>query len=77
VDRESTVAEFLRPAHFVPESKLVGELLTEMQNRKSETAIMVNEYGDPSGIVTVSQLAQEIMGEVRWGLAEVEKRGDN
>jgi putative hemolysin len=74
VNRESTVAEFLRPAHFVPESKLVGELLTEMQDRKSETAIMVNAYGDPSGIVTISQLAQEIIGEVRWGLAEIEKR---
>jgi putative hemolysin len=77
VDRESTVAEFLRPAYFVSESKLVGELLTEMQDIKSETAIMVNEYGDPSGIVTISQLAQEIMGEVRWALAEVEKRMSN
>ena len=75
VDRESTIAGFLRPAHFVPESKLVGELLIEMQDRKSETAIMVNEYGDPSGIVTVSQLAQEIMGEVRWTLAEVGRGG--
>jgi len=70
VDRESTVAEFLRPAHFVPESKLVGELLRQMQDRKSETAIVVDERGAPSGIVTVSQLAQEIVGEVRWTLAE-------
>jgi len=75
VDRESTVAEFLRPAHLVSESKSVGELLTEMQDRKSEMAIMVNEYGVPSGIVTISQLAQEIMGEVRWGLAEVGRGG--
>jgi putative hemolysin len=71
VDRESTIACFLRPVHFVLESKLVGELLIEMQDRKSEMAIIVNERGSPSGIITVSQLAQEIMGEVRWTLAEV------
>lgn len=71
VDRESTIATFLRPAHFVIESKLVGELLIEMKKAKSETAIVVDKYGTPSGIVTVSQLAQEIMGEVRWRLAEV------
>lgn len=76
VDRQSTVAEFLRPAHLVPESELVGELLTEMQNRKSETAIMVNGYGYPSGIITISQLAQEIMGEVRWRLAELGRGGE-
>jgi len=72
---ESTVGEFLRPAHFVSESKLVAELLIEMQDAKSETAIMVNEYGVISGIVTISQLAQEIIGELRWALAEVEKMG--
>jgi len=75
VDRENTVAEFLRPPHLVSESTLVVELLTEMQDKKSETAIMVNKYGVPSGIVTISQLAQEIMGEVRWRLAEVETAG--
>jgi len=71
---ESTIAEFLRPANFVPESKSVGELLIDMQDRKSETAIMVNKYGNPSGIVTVSQLAREIMGELRWELAELENK---
>jgi putative hemolysin len=76
VDRESTIAGFLRPAYFVLESKLVGELLIEMQDRKSETAIVVDERGDPFGMVTVSQLAQEIMGEVRWTLAEVRRRGE-
>jgi putative hemolysin len=75
VERESTTAGFLRPAHFVLESKLVGELLIEMQDRKSEMAIIVNEHGAPSGIITVSQLAQEIMGEVRWTVAEVGKVG--
>jgi putative hemolysin len=69
-DRESTVAKFLRPAHFVLESKLVGEVLNEMQDMKSETAIITDEHGSPSGIITVSQLAQEIMGELRWTLAE-------
>jgi CBS domain containing-hemolysin-like protein len=76
VDRESTIAGFLRPAHFVLESKFVGELLIEMQDRKSEMAIIIGEHGAPSGIVTVSQLAQEIMGEVRWTLAEVGRGGE-
>jgi len=71
VDRESTIAAFLRPARFAAESKLVGELLIEMQDTKAETAIMVDEHGAPSGIVTISQLAREIMGELRWRLAEV------
>jgi len=75
VNRQSTVAEFIRPAYLAPESKSVGELLAEMQNRKCEMAIMINECGDPSGIVTVSQLAQEIMGELRWRLAEVGRGG--
>lgn len=70
VDRESTITCFLRPVHFAPESKLVGELLIDMQDTKSETAIMVDEHKAPSGIVTVSQLAQEVMGEVRWALGE-------
>jgi putative hemolysin len=74
VERETTIAAFLRPALLVPENKLVGELITEMQDTKSETAIVVNEYQFASGIVTVSQLAQEIMGQVRWGVAALEKR---
>ncbi|MFP3976210.1 MAG: hemolysin family protein [Dehalococcoidia bacterium] len=73
VDRGNTVADFLRPAHVVPESKLVGELLTEMQDRKSETAVMVDDYGAPSGIITISQLAQQIMGDLRWTLADAEE----
>ena len=76
VERESTVAKFIRPAHLALESKLVGELLAEMQDGKSETAILVNDYGEPSGIVTISQLAQEIIGEVRWRLAEVRRGGE-
>lgn len=71
VDRESTISAFLRPTHFAAESKLVGELIIEMQDTKAETAIVVDEHGYPSGIVTISQLAREIMGEVRWRLAEV------
>jgi CBS domain containing-hemolysin-like protein len=45
-----------------------------MQAKKSEMAIVVSEYGGSSGIVTTSQLAQEIVGEVQWGLVEAEKK---
>jgi len=73
VDRQSTVAGFIRPVCLASEGELVGELLAQIQDSKSEMAIVVDENGVPSGIVTVSQLAQEIMGKVRWGLAQVEE----
>src|SRR5258708_775994 len=58
------VRESLRPAHFVPESKRVAELLREMQTEKFHMAIVVDEYGGTAGLVTMEDLLQGIVGEV-------------
>jgi CBS domain containing-hemolysin-like protein len=54
----------LRPAHFVPESKRLAELLREMQTEKFHMAIVVDEYGDTAGLVTMEDLLEEIVGEI-------------
>ena len=67
-DREAshrTVAELVRPALFVPETKLGSELLKEMQQKKQQLAIVIDEYGLVAGVVTVEDLVEEIVGEIR------------
>jgi gliding motility-associated protein GldE len=54
-----------RKAFFVPESKKVDDLLTEFQRDKMHMAIVVDEYGGTSGIVTLQDILQEIVGEVK------------
>jgi putative hemolysin len=58
------VRESLRPAHVVPESKRVAELLREMQTEKFHMAIVVDEYGGTAGLVTMEDLLEEIVGEI-------------
>jgi CBS domain containing-hemolysin-like protein len=62
--REPSLKEILRPAIFVPESKKIAELLREMQQRKTHMAIVVDEYGDVAGLVTIEDLLEEIVGEI-------------
>ena len=57
--------DLLRPALFVPWTKPVGELLTEMQAKRSLIALVVDEYGGFSGIVTLEDILEEIVGEIR------------
>jgi CBS domain containing-hemolysin-like protein len=61
----SIVTHLARPVHYVPGTKLVGELFNEMRDRGFLMAIVVSEYGGTSGIVTIQQLVEEIVGEVR------------
>ncbi len=62
---EESVAELVRDAYFVPEAKKVDELLTEMQAKRIQMAIVVDEYGGTAGIVTFEDIVEEIVGEVR------------
>src|SRR6185503_8694075 len=64
-ERVSDLRELLRPAHFVPETKKADELLREMQRNKVHLAIVVDEYGGTAGLVTIEDLVEEIVGEIR------------
>ncbi len=59
-----TVKELVRPALFVPETKLGSELLKEMQRRNQQMAIAVDEHGSVAGIITIEDLVEEIVGEM-------------
>ena len=59
-----SLAELMREAYFVPETKKVSELLREFQRRHLWMAIVVDEYGGVSGLVTVEDLLEEIVGEI-------------
>jgi putative hemolysin len=55
----------LRSAYFVPEAKVVDELLAEMQTRRVHMAVVVDEYGGVAGLVTMEDIVEEIVGEIR------------
>ena len=62
--KEPTVKDIVRPAMFIPESKKIAELLREMQQKKTHMAIVVDEFGDVAGLVTLEDLLEEIVGEI-------------
>jgi CBS domain containing-hemolysin-like protein len=64
-EKDPDLRSILRPAHHVPESKKVHEMLTEMKQRQISIAIAVDEYGGTAGLVTVEDLLEEIVGEIR------------
>jgi len=58
------LADIARPAHFVPESMRVADLLREMQQRKTHIAMVTDEYGSVSGLVTLEDLLEELVGDI-------------
>ncbi|GGN86733.1 membrane protein [Actinoplanes lobatus] len=58
------VAEAMRAANFVPESKPVDDLLSEMQAARNHLVIVVDEYGGTAGLVTIEDILEEIVGEI-------------
>ena len=61
---DSNLSRFLRPVLYVPESKTLEDLLTEFQEKRMQMAIVVDEYGGVSGLATVEDLVEEIVGEL-------------
>lgn len=62
---QTPIRTLMRPITLVPESKRVSELLREMQRGKFSLAIVVDEYGGTAGLVTMEDLLEEIVGEIR------------
>jgi putative hemolysin len=54
----------LRPPYFVPETKKINDLLKEFQTKKIHLAVVIDEYGGTSGIVTLEDILEEIVGEI-------------
>lgn len=63
--QEKTIRNYVRPAYFVPESKKVDDLLAEMQSKRVHIAVVVDEYGGMAGLVTLEDIVEEIVGEIR------------
>ncbi|MCG8454696.1 MAG: hemolysin family protein [Holophagales bacterium] len=63
--REEPPRELCQQPHYVPESKPLPDLLTELQERHQQMAIVVDEYGGVAGLVTVEDLVEEIVGDIR------------
>ncbi len=57
--------ELVRPAYFAPETMKISRLLKEMQRRRIQMAVVINEYGSVEGVVTMEDLIEEIVGEIR------------
>jgi len=74
------VRRILHPAHFVPETKKVGTLLKELQRRRTHMAVVVDEHGSVSGLVTLEDILEEIVGEIHdeydWEERPVEQLRD-
>lgn len=65
-DREPLeIRSLARPAAYVPETKRVDEMLTEMRSARRHIAIVVDEYGGTAGLVTIEDLVEEIVGEIQ------------
>lgn len=60
----ATVRSLMRPAVFIPETNTLDDVLTELQDKQVHLAIVVDEYGGTSGIVTMEDLLEEIVGEI-------------
>jgi putative hemolysin len=64
-DRLESLRSLLRPAYFVPEAKEVDKLLAEMQSQRIHMAVVIDEYGGVAGLVTLEDIVEEVLGEIR------------
>ena len=79
---DTTVAQIMRPAVFVPDSKPLDDLLQEMQLDRNHMALLVDEYGGIAGLVTIEDVLEEIVGEIADEydtdeVAPIEELGNN
>jgi CBS domain containing-hemolysin-like protein len=76
-----SIKEIMRPAHFIPESMKINELLRDFQKHHIQMAIVTNEFGATAGIITMEDIIEELVGEIQDEHDEekpnVEKKSDN
>jgi putative hemolysin len=65
MDKPVVLKDLLHPVYFVPETMQVSHLLKELQRRRIQMAIVINEYGSVEGLVTMEDLVEEIVGEIQ------------
>jgi putative hemolysin len=73
INNDSTIDDLVRPAYFAPESKHINDLFFEMRDNNYRMAVVIDEYGGTAGIVSLTRLVEEIVGEVGDELAGVER----
>ena len=61
---KSSLRNMIRPAFLIPETKRIDDLLEELQERRTQIAIVVDEYGGTEGLVTMEDVLEEIVGEI-------------
>lgn len=64
----------IRPAYFVPETKMIDDLMRDFQKNKVHMAIVVDEFGGTSGLITLEDILEEIVGEINDEFDEDEKQ---
>lgn len=81
LDYNSTIESWLEPAIFIPESKLLNELLPSMQRSQQKMAIVIDEFGGTSGLITLHDLIAEIVGDAghdpETGIEAVQQLDEN
>ena len=73
IDKNTLIDELIRPAYFTPETKLIDDLFSEMQEQNYRMAVVIDEFGGTAGIVSLSRLVEKIVGPVGDELADAEK----
>lgn len=63
--KQISLKKFVRPAYFIPETKPISEVLKEMQRRGERLAIVTDEYGGTEGLITLEDILEEIVGEIK------------
>jgi CBS domain containing-hemolysin-like protein len=63
--KRATLRELVRPVPFVPETKPIHDLLKELQQSTTQMAIVIDEYGSVSGLITIEDLVEQIVGDIR------------
>ena len=61
---EALITDLVRPAYFIPESKKVVDLFSELKKQRQHMAIVIDEYGGTAGLVTIEDLLEEIVGDI-------------